>query len=129
LSDRTFGRYRIVEALGEGGMGVVYRAEDPRLERTVAIKVLRPDTIRDATAQERFRQEARALSRLLHPNIATLFDFDTQDGIEFLVLESCARDRSRSRARGRSGSRSPKPCRPRTNTGSSIATSSRGTSS
>jgi eukaryotic-like serine/threonine-protein kinase len=86
----TLGRYRIVEALGEGGMGVVYRAEDPRLERDVALKVLKRDALEDSAAKQRFRQEARALSRLLHPNIATLFDFDSQDGVDFLVLEFVA---------------------------------------
>ncbi len=81
------GRYRIVERLGKGGMGVVYRAEDPRLEREVAIKVLPEDAHGDEQALGRFRREARALSRLLHPNIATLFDFDADGGVEFLVLE------------------------------------------
>ena len=84
---RTLGRYRIVERIGEGGMGVVYRAEDPRLEREVAIKVLREDSLRDDELRRRFRLEARTLSRLLHPNIATLFDFDSDAGTDFLVLE------------------------------------------
>jgi len=85
----ALGRYRIVERLGEGGMGSVYRATDPRLERDVALKVLHPDPDM-ARGEERRRQlrlEARALSRLLHPNIATLFDLDSDDGIDFLVLE------------------------------------------
>jgi len=68
-------------------MGVVFRAEDPRLERDVALKVLKPDTLHDEDSKRRFRLEARALSRLLHPNIATLFDFDSDRGIDFLVLE------------------------------------------
>jgi serine/threonine protein kinase/tetratricopeptide (TPR) repeat protein len=84
---RTLGRYRIVEHLGQGGMGTVYRAEDPRLERDVALKVLREDVLRDEAARRRFRQEARALSRLLHPNIATLFDLDSEGDVDFLVLE------------------------------------------
>ena len=84
---QTLGRYRIVERLGEGGMGVVFRAEDPRLERDVALKILKPDALHDDDSRRRFRLEARALSRLLHPNIATLFDFDTDDGVDFLVLE------------------------------------------
>ncbi len=86
----TLGRYRILERLGEGGMGIVYRAEDPRLGREVALKVLREDALRDAAARERFRLEARALSRLLHPNIATLFDFDADGGTDYLVLEYVA---------------------------------------
>src|SRR5262249_7658181 len=64
-----------------------YRAEDPRLEHAVALKVIREDALRDDAARSRFRLEARALSRLMHPNIATLFDFDTEDGVDFLVLE------------------------------------------
>ena len=84
---QTLGRYRIVERLGEGGMGVVFRGEDPRLERDVALKVLKRDALHDEDSKHRFRLEARALSRLLHPNIATLFDFDSDGGVDFLVLE------------------------------------------
>jgi TolB-like protein/Flp pilus assembly protein TadD/predicted Ser/Thr protein kinase len=84
---QTVGRYRIVERLGEGGMGVVYRAEDPRLERDVALKVLKQEALFDEPSKRRLRLEARALSRLLHPNIATLFDFDSDRGVDFLVLE------------------------------------------
>jgi len=83
------GRYRIAERLGEGGMGSVYRATDPRLERDVALKVLHddPDPGRGEDRRRQLRLEARALSRLLHPNIATLFDLDSDDGVDFLVLE------------------------------------------
>jgi TolB-like protein len=84
---QTLGRYRIVERLGEGGMGVVFRGEDPRLERDVALKILKRDALHDEDSKRRFRLEARALSRLLHPNIATLFDFDSDRGVDFLVLE------------------------------------------
>src|SRR6202049_1951264 len=84
---QTVGRYRIVERLGEGGRGVVFRAEDPRLERDVALKVLKQDALFDEPSKRRLRLEARALSRLLHPNIATLFDFDSDRGVDFLVLE------------------------------------------
>ncbi|MGH7726169.1 MAG: protein kinase domain-containing protein [Candidatus Eiseniibacteriota bacterium] len=80
-------RYRLVEQLGEGGMGIVYRAFDTRLEREVAIKVLRGDTLSSETARERFRKEARALSRLNHTNVAMLFDFDCENGRDFIVLE------------------------------------------
>jgi TolB-like protein/Tfp pilus assembly protein PilF len=85
----TLGRYHIVERLGEGGMGSVYRATDPRLERDVALKVLHPDPDpgRGEDRRRQLRLEARALSRLLHPNIATLFDLDSDDGVDFLVLE------------------------------------------
>src|SRR2546430_16590375 len=87
---QTLGRYQIVECLGEGGMGVVFRAKDPRLERDVALKVLRQDALHDEDSKKRFRLEARALSRLLHPNIATLFDFDSDGGADYLVLEFVA---------------------------------------
>ena len=81
------GRYRITQQLGAGGMGLVYRAHDDRLDRDVAIKVLPPDALANEVVRHRFHKEALALSRLNHPNIATLFDFDTQDGIDFLVME------------------------------------------
>ena len=68
-------------------MGVVYRAHDQRLERDVAIKVLPPGILADEAARKRFRKEALAISRLSHPNIATVYDFDSQDGIDFLVME------------------------------------------
>ena len=69
---------------------MVFRAEDPRLEREVALKMLKQDALYDEDSKRRFRLEARALSRLLHPNIATLFDFDSDRGIDFLVLEFVA---------------------------------------
>jgi serine/threonine-protein kinase len=79
--------YMILEEIGAGGMGVVYRAHDERLDRDVGLKVLRPGRLADAAARKRFRSEALALSRLNHPNIATVFDFDTQGGTDFLVME------------------------------------------
>jgi tetratricopeptide (TPR) repeat protein len=87
LLDRTLGRYRLVEKIGAGGMGVVYRAHDENLDREVAIKVLLPGTLIDADARERFRKEARSLSKLNHPNIATVHDFDSQGDIDYLVME------------------------------------------
>jgi tetratricopeptide (TPR) repeat protein/tRNA A-37 threonylcarbamoyl transferase component Bud32 len=83
----VLGHYRIVEQIGAGGMGVVYRAQDERLQRDVAIKVLAAGTLADDAARKRFRKEALTLSRLNHPNIATVFDFDTQNGTDFLVTE------------------------------------------
>ena len=82
-----FGHYRILERVGSGGMGVVYRGYDSHLEREVAIKVLNPGTIADDLARKRFRNEAHVLSKLNHPNIATVHDFDTQEGCDFLVME------------------------------------------
>jgi serine/threonine-protein kinase len=84
---QTLGRYRLLEEIGSGGMGVVYRARDLRLERDVALKVLPAGMLADDGARKRFRREALALSQLNHPNIATVHDFDTQDGVDFLVLE------------------------------------------
>ena len=81
------GHYCIVDKLGEGGMGVVYRARDERLERDVALKVLPGGSLADESARKRFRKEALALSRLNHPNIATVFDFDSEGGVDFLVME------------------------------------------
>jgi len=84
---QTLGHYRIVEKIGAGGMGVVYRARDERLDRDVALKVLPAEMIADTAALRLFRQEAQALSKLNHPNIATIHDFDKQDGLSFLVME------------------------------------------
>ncbi len=83
----TLSHYRIVEKIGSGGMGDVYCAQDERLDRQVAIKVLPPGTLADESSRNRFRKEAVALSKLNHPNIATIHDFDTQHGVDFLVME------------------------------------------
>ena len=79
--------YRIVEKIGAGGMGEVYRAHDDRLHRDVAIKILPSGTLADEAARRRFHKEALALAKLNHPNIATVHDFDTQDGVDFVVME------------------------------------------
>jgi len=71
---RTLSTYRIIERLGAGGMGEVYRARDEKLDRDVAVKVLRPGLLADETARGRFRKEAKALSRLSHEHVATLHD-------------------------------------------------------
>jgi len=84
---RTLGHYRVLEQIAAGGMGVVFRAYDQRLERDVAIKVLPPGTLSDEPARKRFRREALTVSKLNHPNIATVYDFDTQAGVDFLVME------------------------------------------
>jgi TolB-like protein len=84
---RTIGHYRIIEKIGAGGMGIVYRARDERLERDVAIKVLPAGSLADEEARTRFRREALALSRLNHPNIATIHDFNTEGDVDFLAME------------------------------------------
>jgi serine/threonine protein kinase/Tfp pilus assembly protein PilF len=87
LVGQTLGRYRILEQIGEGGMGIVFRACDERLERDVAVKVLPQGAFADASLRRRFRKEALALSRLNHPNIATVHDFDSQGDVDFIVTE------------------------------------------
>lgn len=88
LSEGTrLGTYEILEPLGARGMGEVYRAHDTKLDRDVALKVLPEGTLSNDEARKRFRREANALSRLSHPHVATLFDFDTAEGTDFLVIE------------------------------------------
>ncbi len=84
---QILGHYRVLEQIGAGGMGLVFRAHDERLDRDVALKVLPPGTLSDENARRRFRKEALTLSKLNHPNIETVFDFDTQEGVDFLVME------------------------------------------
>ena len=85
----VLGRYRLLERIGEGGMGEVWKAHDDNLDRDVAIKMLH-GTLGNTTSRERFRREALVLSRLSHPGVATIFDFDTRNGFEFLVMEYVA---------------------------------------
>src|SRR5437773_9077595 len=81
------GQYRIGEEIGRGGMGAVYRAFQPALNRQVAIKVLPPEFAHNPALVARFRQEANAIASLRHPNIVTIFDFGEQDGTLYFVME------------------------------------------
>src|SRR5215470_3441947 len=90
LIGQTLNHYRIVEKIGAGGMGEVYRARDYRLERNVALKVLHAGTLADVATRKRFRKEAMALSRLNHPSIAAIYEFGSEDSLDFLVMEYIA---------------------------------------
>ena len=83
----TLGHFEILEKLGEGGMGVVYKARDTHLDRLVAIKILPAEKVADPDRRRRFAQEAKTASALNHPGIVTIHDITQQDGIDFIAME------------------------------------------
>jgi serine/threonine protein kinase len=87
MISRMLGHHQILEKLGEGGMGVVYKARDTHLDRVVAIKVLPPERVSDPQRKARFVQEAKAASALNHPPIVHIYDIDQQEGVDVIAME------------------------------------------
>jgi len=90
LTGRTVSHYQILEKLGEGGMGAVYKSRDTHLDRSVALKILPPDKVADPERRRRFVQEAKSASALSHPGIVTIYDIDSADGVYFIAMEYVA---------------------------------------
>ncbi len=96
---KAVSHYRIIEKLGEGGMGVVYKAEDGRLERTVALKFLSPHILGDQNDRARFVHEAKAAAALNHPNVCTIHEIDEADDQIFIAMEFVDGENLRTRMR------------------------------
>ena len=91
---QTLGHFEILEKIGEGGMGVVYKARDTHLDRFVAIKILPADKVADSDRRRRFAQEAKAASALNHPGIVTIYDITQHEGVDFMAMEFVPAGRS-----------------------------------
>src|SRR5690242_11861887 len=87
LAGHTLSHFQILEELGKGGMGVVYKARDTHLDRNVALKILPPEKVADPERRRRFAQEAKAASALTHRGIVTIYDIDWADGVYFIAME------------------------------------------
>jgi tRNA A-37 threonylcarbamoyl transferase component Bud32 len=103
LAGKTIGKYRLVEKLGQGGMAQVYKAYQPDLDRYIAVKILHPHLTGDPEFEARFRREARAVAALEHPNIVRIYDFDTAEGLAFLVMECVEGTNLRTKLRDMAG--------------------------
>jgi len=89
---RTLSHYKVLEEISRGGMGIVYKALDLKLNREVALKVLPPELVSDPDRKRRFVQEAQAAAALKHPNIAVIHEIDEVDGVDFIVMELAGDD-------------------------------------